>query len=502
MAPMSQSPISVGGMATLFLATGVAALRLPTVKTYPGYSQVTNVAVPNGNTSTIKYLGSFDDADSCEKACINMNDERCWSYTYYHDDGSNFTFAAQCFGLTAPRFSPTPENNSFTGVVAWNCRDDSDCSFNGVCSSDGVCECNAAWSGNRCEMLNLLPDERNSGYRGVDDGKNTSSWGGAVLKGEDGLYHMWAAEMTEHCGIGAWAQNSRIIRATSKTPGGAYERDQVVFDVFSHEPEVVQGPNGEYVMFYTAQIRSEHGDCNCCQEGVSKCDGSTGPNDCPSKHTLRDNDPSYMAYALKPEGPWSSPQQLWPEYEGADTNFAPVILPNGTIVAIWRTWESVRGSRCYLAIGENWNDTSTYQQFEVELFPDLGAAGTEDPFLYIDAKGRFHAVFHHMYGTDTLDHWWLLAEGGHAFSEDGINWTYTGVAWGDPLDRKRGNVVTYKDGSTFRFTRRERPHLILDEHGNPTHLITAAQYGTGKIPTEVGDNGDASYTMIQEIAHQ
>mmetsp|Transcript_30149 Transcript_30149/g.48396 ORF Transcript_30149/g.48396 Transcript_30149/m.48396 type:complete len:108 (+) Transcript_30149:409-732(+) len=107
-----------------------------------------------------------------------------------------------------------------------------------------------------------------------------------------------------------------------------------------------------------------------------------------------------------------------------------------------------------------------------------------------------------MYGTDTLDHWWLLAEGGHAFSEDGINWTYTGVAWGDPLDRKRGNVVTYKDGSTFRFTRRERPHLILDEHGNPTHLITAAQYGTGKIPTEVGDNGDASYTMIQEIAHQ
>ena len=32
------------------------------------------------------------------------------------------------------------------------------------------------------------------------------SWGGAVLKGDDGRFHMWAAEMTEHCGIGAWSQ--------------------------------------------------------------------------------------------------------------------------------------------------------------------------------------------------------------------------------------------------------------------------------------------------------
>ena len=59
---------------------------------------------------------------------------------------------------------------------------------------------------------------------------------------------MWAAEMTEHCGIGAWDYNSRIIRATSDSPGGKYERTEVVWEVFSHEPEVVPGNNGEYVM--------------------------------------------------------------------------------------------------------------------------------------------------------------------------------------------------------------------------------------------------------------
>ena len=45
---------------------------------------------------------------------------------------------------------------------------------------------------------------RGAGYRGMDGGHNTSSWGGAVLKGPDGTYHMWAAEMTEHCGIGTF----------------------------------------------------------------------------------------------------------------------------------------------------------------------------------------------------------------------------------------------------------------------------------------------------------
>ena len=29
----------------------------------------------------------------------------------------------------------------------------------------------------------------------------------------------------------------------------------------------------------------------------------------------------------------------------------------------------------------------------------MGAAGTEDQFLYLDDDGNYHAVFHHTYGT-------------------------------------------------------------------------------------------------------
>lgn len=494
----------------LFLASATVSLAetsVPSVKTYSSTSQVANVAVAGGNTTTIKYLGDSGSASNCQKACLAMGD-RCWSYTYFEASYQDKDFAGQCFGVSAPRFSPTPEDGATTGVVEWPCRDNADCSMNGQCSN-GACKCDPAWSGLRCEQLNLVPAKRGAGYRGVDNGRNTSSWGGAVLKGEDGKYHMWAAEMTEHCGIGAWAQNSRIIRAVSDTPGGEYKRAQVVYEVFSHEPEVVRGPNGEYIMYFTANLRSQHGDCNCCRKGQSKCDGSTGPGDCPSTAQLGakgparlgDTDGSYMSYSMSPEGPWSEPQPLFPGYVGSDTNFAPAILANGSLVALWRTWESVRGSRQYLATGADWNDTAGYVQHKDELFPDLGPAGTEDQFLYVDKNGVFHSVFHHMYGYDSRYHWWLLALGGHAYSLDGKEWTYTGIAWGDPFDAKRGNVVEYDDGTTFRFTRRERPHLILDDEGNPTHLITAAQYGTGTDPGTTGDNGDASYTLVQEIKH-
>ena len=35
---------------------------------------------------------------------------------------------------------------------------------------------------------------------------------------------MIAAEMVNHCGIDSWTRNSRIVYATSASPGGLYER--------------------------------------------------------------------------------------------------------------------------------------------------------------------------------------------------------------------------------------------------------------------------------------
>jgi hypothetical protein len=69
---------------------------------------------------------------------------------------------------------------------------------------------------------------------------------------------------------------------------------QVVWEVFAHEPEVVPGPDGEYVMYFTANPRSARGDCKCCRDGEGPCDGSTGPGDCPSSRPSEGA--SYMSH--------------------------------------------------------------------------------------------------------------------------------------------------------------------------------------------------------------
>lgn len=474
------------------------------VHLYHDYNQASGVIVPQGVSQggTVIFLsGENSTLESCEERCATYEKQRCWSFVFLKEQ-------KECYAVLSPGFNPSYDEGAVTGVLDWPCRNANDCSLNGKCTN-GTCECRLPWIGHRCETLNLEPPKTDYGYQGVDDGHHTSSWGGAVLKHEDGLFHMWASEMTEHCGIGAWAQNSRVIHATSKTPTGPYQRRETVWEVFSHEPEVVPGPHGEYVMYFTADLRSPHGDCNCCRD---VCDGSTGPGDCPS--ILRDSDGSFMSFAtpnatVSTGWSWSDPKPIFEGYHGSDTNFAPVILQNGSLVALWREWTE-RGSRQFIATASNWKDTSTYVQHEDrgELFPDMGAAGTEDQFLYLDGDGNYHAVFHHMYGTGTASQWWLDATGGHAFSQDGWTWTYTGVAWGNATGRYntpegQGARITFEDGSTRTFTRLERPHLIFANskygklQGDPTHLINSAQYGNGTDPGTGANNDDACYTLIR-----
>jgi len=70
----------------------------------------------------------------------------------------------------------------------------------------------------------------------------------------------------------------------------------------------------------------------------------------------------------------------------------------------------------------------------------------------------------------------------HAWSVDGVTWT------GSPY-AAFGSTVEYTDGSVQSFARRERPHLILDDEGHPTHLISGVQPG--------GYLADYSYTLVQ-----
>ena len=114
--------------------------------------------------------------------------------------------------------------------------------------------------------------------------------------------------------------------------------------------------------------------------------------------------------------------------------------------------------------------------------------GVQDPFVYTDREGVFHAVFHNQLLGDNE-----RVCGGHAFSLNGIDWTYTGTAW--------GSTVEFEDGTNYTYSRRERPHLIFDDALDPhviTGLTTGVMYGPA-APTFLPGQ-DACYTLYQPVA--
>jgi len=97
------------------------------VTRYENYNQALNVIVPKGVSKggTVTYLGSdATDENACRNACEARLDRRCWSYVFLRD-------SRECYGVMSPGFNPSYDTNAVSGVLHWNCRDDTDCSLNG-----------------------------------------------------------------------------------------------------------------------------------------------------------------------------------------------------------------------------------------------------------------------------------------------------------------------------------------------------------------------------------
>ena len=391
--------------------------------------------------------------------------------------------------------------------LSWmHCGSDFDCSYNGECSADGqACVCDAGWTGVACEQLDLLPAVNGSGLDELHVDPSvatpTSTWGGSVLRADDGTYHMWASEMTRSCGIHRWLSNSVVVHATAPGPLGPFTKKQQVFGLFSHEPVAQRAPTGEYVLFFTSfpGAASDAPTCNCSDgnsaSGEAGCEGEPGRG---ANKTLY----SYMSYSASPDGPWSTPvllssKALDPDGR-VDTNISPVILPDGSLIA-WTRWDAWSAS--------DWRDATTYKdEGQAIAWGNVSFWEGEDPFVYLDRKGRFHMISH----NGARGRGGTAAEpsgdcGRHFFSTSGKAGTWNAVA--EPASALGGCAyprtnVSFADGTRRSFYRRERPHLIFGADGfTPIALTTAAidsPIGPG-MPGFVGPQRDASFTLLQPI---
>ena len=400
-------------------------------------------------------------------------------------------------------------------IAAAACSSRADCSHNGECVT-GRCNCSAGWIGTTCHQLNFRSGSTSRGlnlWSRTAPYRNTSSWGGAVVRGDDGVYHIYAAIMANHCGLGTYKSNSYVGHATSSDPlSTPFELQDVAVDSYAHEPDAIRDPTtGEYVLLFTAAYRrngsnwstpvwgdeaaSSPTGVNCSvpaaeQHGFScvggKCvnvsSGAQYPSygDCLKSNKCERiafpgryqpaclqwmcwDDPTFMAFSKGPAGPWSTPVIVLDPLPTGDTNLAGVINEDGSFVGLWRAPAPVfdpatgqlRNNEWVSALrpvrASSWRDPSTYWvQPSVDLFPP-GAQTT--PLALEDpfVWKDGHGAYHA-----------LLSDGlFHAISTDGARWSLTPRM--SPLDGMRGLPCDGLAG---------RPHLVFAEDGHTPIALT------------------------------
>ena len=308
------------------------------------------------------------------------------------------------------------------------CADD--CSLNGVCSAEGACTCDAPWAGPACGVLQTRRAPTKTMY-GNDPtaATNVSSWGGSVVTDDEGVHHLFVAQM-ETGGLAGWSSNSECVHATSQSPAGPYAARDVVLGVWCHGPQALRhNATGEYILAH-----------------VGNGTAASRPNpDPPLVHA------GFLHHSPSPSGPWTAAATSPPpDPSGAACNMPSIAIhPNGTLFAVCDNGRSL--THVTETNVPPWDAAWAPQ---MPLYPPgKDNLRWEDPVLWFDRRGNWHILFHVFSHSGN---WSVNRYSGHGYSRDGLSWDYSDV---EPFD----GMVDFTDGTSMTYSTRERPHLLFED---------------------------------------
>lgn len=302
-------------------------------------------------------------------------------------------------------------------------------------------------------------------------------WCGSVIKAEDGRYHMFASRWPQNQPMHpGWLLGSEIVRASSDTPEGPYQFEEVVLPArgpqywdgrMTHNPHITK-IGDTYVLFYT-------GSTHPFEDPVEKL----GLND-PQVIVARANKRVGIATSKSIYGPWERRDTpILPTRPAHFDNFltsnpAPCIGKDGSVLLMYKSrtykkppYVGLLHSDMTLSVARAPQYEGPYRVVQEEpLFPPE-KIHLEDPFIWHTGE-RYEMIAKDMNGNVCGEKY----GGVHAFSPDGQHWTmcegersYTrNILWDDGVVRTMGNL--------------ERPFILFDENGEPTHMFFATSNGT------------------------
>ncbi len=335
-------------------------------------------------------------------------------------------------------------------------------------------------------------------------------WGGSVIKGDDGRYHMFYS--TWPCGDtippfqDSWVLFSTIAYAVSDEPDGNFVHQQVVLrgrsaegDTAAWDAEMVHNPhirryNGKYYLYYTGSADPGVQPVGSKGEGLGKrervrqnqnigvvvFDSFEGfmHGEYERFHTPilspRTRVKADMVLNPSPEGTVALPDNL------IVTNPSVVQRPqDGKFLLYFKgnfydpDWRGVHG----VAIGDTPTGPFTASDnfaFEVRTEDNRIASG-EDPFVwYHPGHQKFYAVLKDFTGKITADKPGLAI----LESDDGAKWRTPA----QPFFMKKHLILA--SGDTIEVNRLERPQLLIAEDGTPEVLYAACALVNVNVRTD------------------
>lgn len=310
---------------------------------------------------------------------------------------------------------------------------------------------------------------------------NYNTWCCSPIRGEDGRIHVFYSRWPNEADHVGWLSVSEIAHAVADDPEGPYVtlgtvlagRGDGHWDAHTIHNPTVHKVGGKYAMFY---IGNRYPDVESQRTGVAIADSLDGPwerfNEPMIPGGLHPDDLD-SAYACNPAMVQAPDGRFFLYYAGMSlTEWNHDLKLNGLEPGSADVGKKAN-RRTLLAIGEN--AAGPYLPHENNPVIDLGSFGDnaqcEDPYVWYE-DGTFHLIgrdmgyFNHEYGL-------------YFNSKDGITWSTPQIAYKEMHD-----YIDEEPNGLDREGRLERPQLLLDDNGQPTHLFGA--FRGGKYNTSSG----------------
>lgn len=313
-------------------------------------------------------------------------------------------------------------------------------------------------------------------------------WCGSATRDDDGKYHLFTARWPRELPFfDGYKIASEVVRAEADRPEGPWRFAEVVLPDrgetywdgrMTHNPTVIRycdqhgasrgvrsdaRSDARWYLYYIGARYSGP------RPGVEDLhSGSVGDTISASYASIRIG----CAWADHPAGPWHRADRpcldIRPDRWDSTvvTNPAPCVRPDGSVLLYYRSNTS-QGCKLGVAVADH--PLGPFERLrEDPILEAESDRGIEDPFVWHDGT-RYQLIAKDLTGRLAG----AFGNGVHATSDDGIEWEFSDppIAW--------SRTLTWQDGTSETVGSLERPQLLFDGEGRPTHLFCAMADGPG-----------------------